>query len=170
MMSSLIHSNPECDPSEDATNGVGPTKKRPQQSALNFKSRKHKKDAQSSPRATLLVAPLSLLSQWKAELERSSQKGTIQVHIYHGTSKVDLDTLLDEVDADQILVVITSFGTLSSEHGRVVRGGTSWFYDSTCPRGSSSLIIKTNRPQSSGYEWFWMKVGRKQCPHPARTD
>ena len=132
MMSSLIHTNATLDDTVDSGSDSKPTKRKPQ-STLNFKSWGNVALASRKPSATLLVAPLSLLAQWKAELDRSSKKGTIRSYIYHGTSRTDLEALIESDDDEELVVVITSYGTLSSEHNKTVRGGASSFYDGERP-------------------------------------
>lgn len=74
-------------------------------------------------KATLIVAPASLLEQWANEIRRSSQKGTVNVIVWHGQAREDLETMID-VDIDAIDVVITSYGTLASEHARLEKTQT----------------------------------------------
>ncbi len=66
--------------------------------------------ASSRPKATLVVAPMTLLAQWVEELERSS-KDDIYVLMYYGNQRTDLRA---EIEAG-VDVVVTSYGTLASE-------------------------------------------------------
>ncbi|KAG8979771.1 DNA helicase rad5, partial [Tulasnella sp. 427] len=127
MTSSLIHTSRHVDIS-DRSDDPGKSTKRKTQGALNFSKSSIRQPPATSPTATLIVAPLTLLSQWKTELERSSKKGTLKAYIYHGNARADLEALVSS-DDDVINVVITSYGTLSSEHAKHTRGGTSSFYD-----------------------------------------
>ncbi|KAH8119981.1 SNF2 family N-terminal domain-containing protein [Phellopilus nigrolimitatus] len=77
-----------------------------------------KKQATRRSRATLIVAPASLLDQWATELRRSSIKGTVNVSVWHGQGRDDLEAMIDS-DVDAIDIIITSFGTLASEHARL---------------------------------------------------
>jgi SNF2 family DNA or RNA helicase len=65
----------------------------------------------TQPHATLVVAPISLLSQWHSELLRCNKykpaKGGLRVTLYYGNDRGGID------DNDD--VVITSYGTLASE-------------------------------------------------------
>ncbi|KAI0334349.1 hypothetical protein GY45DRAFT_1318351 [Cubamyces sp. BRFM 1775] len=70
------------------------------------------------PTATLIVAPTSLLSQWAEELQRSSKPGTLKVLVWHGQNRLDLDAAVDSGDEGATDVVITSYGTLVSEHAK----------------------------------------------------
>jgi DNA repair protein RAD5 len=85
-------------------------------------TRKNKARAVSSPKATLIVAPTALLSQWELELQRSSKPGTLRIFVWHGSNRLDLDDLLQEDDAEDvtkpIIIVITSYGVLASEHAK----------------------------------------------------
>ncbi len=68
------------------------------------------------PSATLVVAPTSLLSQWSEELERSSKPGTLKVLVWHGQGRLDIEAAIEGEDA--VDVVVTSYGTLVSEHAK----------------------------------------------------
>ncbi|GAA5823645.1 hypothetical protein JCM11251_000709 [Rhodosporidiobolus azoricus] len=78
----------------------------------------------STPRATLVVAPMTLIAQWCDELERSSLKGKgkgggLRVLMYYGGKRVGggekggLQRILEEEGWD---VVVTSYGTLCSDY------------------------------------------------------
>ncbi|GAA5920015.1 hypothetical protein JCM1841_000379 [Sporobolomyces salmonicolor] len=67
-----------------------------------------------TPRATLVVAPMTLLSQWCDELERSSKKGKLRVLMYYGAKRGTGKGLQEEIDGG-VDVIITSYGTLCSD-------------------------------------------------------
>ncbi|KAI0652443.1 SNF2 family N-terminal domain-containing protein [Trametes meyenii] len=77
---------------------------------------KHSARPKKGPSATLIVAPTSLLSQWAEELQRSSKPDTLKVLVWHGQNRLDLDAAVDGDGATD--VVITSYGTLVSEHAK----------------------------------------------------
>lgn len=82
------------------------------------------------PSATLIVAPTSLLGQWAEEIQRSSKPGTLDVTIWHGQNRLDLGALVEGDDGDKIpKVVVTSYGTLASEHAKAYK---SPVFDSKC--------------------------------------
>jgi DNA repair protein RAD5 len=81
--------------------------------------------ASKYPTATLVVAPTSLLSQWSEELERSSMPGTLKVLVWHGQNRLDLESAMQQ--EDMINVVITSYGTLVSEHARLEKTTSAIF-------------------------------------------
>eukprot|EP00127_Corallochytrium_limacisporum_P001808 Clim_evm15s84 gene=Clim_evmTU15s84 len=58
---------------------------------------------------TLVVSPLSLVTQWKEELILHSDIGTDKILIYHGSGRND------KLDFRKYRVVLTSYGTMSSE-------------------------------------------------------
>lgn len=93
-----------------------PIKRRQLKLDKSFRAVKLKDAAMPSrgPLATLVVAPTSLLSQWSEELERSSKPGTLKVLVWHGQGRLDLEAAIESEDA--VDVVITSYGTLVSEH------------------------------------------------------
>ena len=73
------------------------------------------------PMATLVVAPTSLLNQWEEELRRSSKQGSLEVFVWHGQNRLDLDGILEGDDNQVVKVVITSYGVLASEHAKMDR-------------------------------------------------
>ncbi|KAF5323584.1 hypothetical protein D9611_005558 [Ephemerocybe angulata] len=103
-----------------------PTRKNAKQLKLNsaFKAVARKSGPLKPPSATLIVAPTSLLAQWAEELQRSSKKGTLDVLVWHGQNRLDLDSMVDEEEdgtgkkTKPLKVVITSYGTLASEHSK----------------------------------------------------
>jgi DNA repair protein RAD5 len=71
---------------------------------------------------TLVVAPMSLLSQWELETKAASNPNTIKPYIYYGNEKrANLQTLLSMKSAPD--VVITSYGTILSEYTQLVKSG-----------------------------------------------
>lgn len=85
-----------------------------------------KRDARSdyAKYTTLVVAPMSLLSQWESEAYSASKPGSTRVLVYYGltASSVNLRKLLCGPDAEKKAphVVITSYGTLVSEHNQLI--------------------------------------------------
>lgn len=60
---------------------------------------------------TLIVCPMTLLGQWKTEIETHSKQGTLSVYAHYGTGRTkDIDVLLNYD------VVITTYGVLASDH------------------------------------------------------
>lgn len=117
MLSALIQTargpeEPEPEPSRR------PKKRRQLKLDKSFRSLTVKAPRKSSkgPSATLVVAPTSLLSQWCEELERSSQAGTLKVIVWHGQGRLDLEAAVE--GDNPVDVVITSYGTLASEHAK----------------------------------------------------
>ena len=125
MLSSLMQTNRGNlgDAQDDPVDEHRPSK--PKQLKLDkaFKPTQRQTPTASKSRATLIVAPASLLDQWSTELQRSSQKGTVNAIVWHGQSRDDLQSMIDVDDA--IDVVITSYGTLASEHAKTERGSMS---------------------------------------------
>ena len=89
------------------------------------------------PSATLIVAPTSLLAQWAEELQRSSEPDTLNAIVWHGQNRLDLDSA---VDNDGVInVVITSYGTLVSEHAKHERQSSSVFESTSSTKISHNL-------------------------------
>ncbi|KAK2744248.1 hypothetical protein FQN57_004333 [Myotisia sp. PD_48] len=79
------------------------------------KEKRKKKEIPSTvKKGTLVVAPLALIKQWESELEsRVERSHRLKVCVYHGAARTKHGNELDKFD-----VVITTYGTLSSEHGK----------------------------------------------------
>lgn len=83
-----------------------------------FDSAESKKDDNAPPasklsKSTLVVAPLALIKQWESEiLDKVEKTHRLRVCLYHGTNRAKTATSLDDYD-----VVITTYGTLTSESG-----------------------------------------------------
>ncbi|GAA5841303.1 hypothetical protein JCM9279_000609 [Rhodotorula babjevae] len=82
-------------------------------SATGNKGKRSKLKA-GTPRATLVVAPMTLLSQWCDELERSSKGRKMRVVMYYGNKRESGSDLLRDID-EGVDVVVTSYGTLCSD-------------------------------------------------------
>lgn len=69
---------------------------------------------------TLVVAPMSLLSQWELETESCSKEGTepVRAFVYYGNEKkTNLQRLLGTKGAPD--VIVTSYGTVLSEYTKL---------------------------------------------------
>ncbi|KIY50627.1 hypothetical protein FISHEDRAFT_39163 [Fistulina hepatica ATCC 64428] len=75
------------------------------------------------PHATLIVAPTSLLTQWGDELHRSAKSGKVDVLVWHGQGRLNLESFVDDDDDESserpVKIVVTSYGILASEHARL---------------------------------------------------
>ena len=64
--------------------------------------------------STLVIAPMSIISQWKSEADNSSNPGTLKTIIYYGADKaLDLPSLCASPAAPE--VIVTSYGVVLSE-------------------------------------------------------
>ncbi|KAL3597627.1 hypothetical protein D5086_009264 [Populus alba] len=76
----------------------------------------------------LIICPMTLLGQWKAELEIHAQPGSLSVYVHYGQSRVKDANFLAQSN-----VVITTYGVLASDfsaEGAVGNGGlysVHWF-------------------------------------------
>jgi SNF2 family DNA or RNA helicase len=61
-------------------------------------------------KATLLVCPLSVVSNWEEQIRTHITPGTLSIHVYHGSNRIQDVKELAKYD-----VVITSYHTLASE-------------------------------------------------------
>lgn len=131
MVASLLHANKpdEADEADDDDDGDERAKqvekKGPRQTSLASafaKSSQQQQKHVSAGQVTLVVAPMSLVGQWRSELERASQPGTMSIMLYYAEGKADL---LDRLEGGSVDVVITSYGTLVSEYKRYIDSGGS---------------------------------------------
>ncbi|KAB8227514.1 putative SNF2 family helicase/ATPase [Aspergillus alliaceus] len=66
-------------------------------------------------KSTLVVAPLALIKQWESEiLDKVETSHKLRVCVYHGNTRTKAGDNLGDYD-----VVITTYGTLTSEHGAI---------------------------------------------------
>lgn len=75
----------------------------------------------SAHKTTLVIAPMSLLSQWQSEAENASKEGTLKSIVYYGNEKTDnLQALCCDANiASAPDVVITSYGVVLSEFTQI---------------------------------------------------
>jgi DNA repair protein RAD5 len=78
-----------------------------------------------APCTTLVVSPMSLLSQWESEAVKSSKPGTMRSLVYYGNEKAtNLQTLCSAANAANAPnVIITSYGVVLSEFNQVASSG-----------------------------------------------
>ncbi|KIR74274.1 DNA repair protein RAD5 [Cryptococcus deuterogattii CA1014] len=135
MMASLIHTNRE---EKLATNFEpqnkdeveGETDEEPASKRIKFKQVTLSNQwravptapkVESSTRATLVVCPVSLAAQWHDELRKMSQQGSINSYMWYGGDRVDIEALLAGEGKERVDVIVTSYGTLSSEYQKWLR-------------------------------------------------
>ncbi|ORZ29773.1 SNF2 family N-terminal domain-domain-containing protein [Catenaria anguillulae PL171] len=91
--------------------------------------------------ATLVVCPMSLLSQWSSELVASSQDKSIQVFEYYGPNRT-LPSLFSTTSSstrsrsrsqpntsDKLTVIVTTYGVVMSEFNNASVGGSRPLFD-----------------------------------------
>ncbi|KXJ92279.1 SNF2 family N-terminal domain-domain-containing protein [Microdochium bolleyi] len=61
-------------------------------------------------KATLLVCPLSTITNWEEQIKAHIKPGSLKYHIYHGSSRIKDAKKLAELD-----LVITTYGSVASE-------------------------------------------------------
>lgn len=85
-----------------------------------------------APCTTLVIAPMSLLSQWKSEAEKASKAGTMKIELYYGNEKsANLQALCCSANAASAPdVVITSYGIVLSEFSTIsAKNGDKSFHN-----------------------------------------
>jgi DNA repair protein RAD5 len=128
MMASLIHLNREGDAPDDPTQTTPPAEDEQAAKRRKFKqvtlSNQWRavptvpKSAAAPPRATLVVCPVSLASQWGEELGKMSEKGSLNSFMWYGNDRTDIDRLMSLEGRKKVDVLITSYGTLASEFAK----------------------------------------------------
>lgn len=91
--------------------------------ALMLRNRKSNDDEHSenapstkTSNTTLVVAPLALIKQWESEIiDKVEKSHKLRICLYHGANRAKTASALDTYD-----VVITTYGTLTSESGTAV--------------------------------------------------
>lgn len=87
---------------------------------------------QSAPCTTLVIAPMSLLSQWQSEAEKASKEGTMKIELYYGNEKAaNLQALCCASNATKAPdLVITSYGVVLSEFSSIAaKNGDKSFHN-----------------------------------------
>ncbi|KAH9472102.1 hypothetical protein Pst134EA_002728 [Puccinia striiformis f. sp. tritici] len=117
----LVKPQPESDDDDDDDAGYGSDKKpqiksqdqvAPQSDITPFQLGSKKKNSPGKSHATLVVCPLTLLDQWKDELERCHK--ALKVFVYHSATKGGLNASTDKYD-----VVITTYNIVANEWGTI---------------------------------------------------
>ncbi|KAL4980911.1 SNF2 family N-terminal domain-containing protein [Aspergillus desertorum] len=68
-------------------------------------------------KSTLVVAPLALIKQWESEIKTKVEPShSLRVLVYHGNARAKATDRLDDYD-----VVITTYGTMTSEHNAAAK-------------------------------------------------
>ncbi|KAG5665836.1 hypothetical protein KAF25_009961 [Fusarium avenaceum] len=93
---------------------------------------KNSESVLDAPCTTLVVAPMSLLSQWQSEAEKASKDGTMKIELYYGNEKAsNLQGLCCASNAANAPdLVITSYGVVLSEFSSLAaRNGDKSFHN-----------------------------------------
>lgn len=64
----------------------------------------------NGPKSTLIICPLSVLSNWVTQLEEHTEPGSLGVYLYHGADRIRDPKLLSEFD-----IVLTTYNILANE-------------------------------------------------------
>jgi DNA repair protein RAD5 len=178
MLASLIHTNREGEvegtssDGDDALDEDGePVAKRPKFRQLTLSKQWQPVQKQPSdgiehakpPHATLVVCPVSLAKQWQEELGRMSVEGSLNTRLWYGNERGDLDVLLGGEKDERVDVIITSYGTLASEHSKWIKNRDKANYDGGGLFDSEFVLIDSWRTcaderiqQSRGSESYWV--------------
>ncbi|CEP61022.1 DNA helicase RAD5 LALA0_S02e04984g [Lachancea lanzarotensis] len=77
---------------------------------------------------TLIVVPMSLLSQWQQEFDKASAADNVHCEIYYGGTTGSLRTLLTKTK-NPPAVLLTTYGTVQHEWSRLATNGTAHVED-----------------------------------------
>jgi hypothetical protein len=73
-------------------------------------------------KTTLLVSPLSTISNWEEQIQAHVQEGTLKYHIYHGSRRETDPKVLAEYD-----LVITTYQVIASEWNKHMKDKEGYF-------------------------------------------
>jgi DNA repair protein RAD5 len=168
MLASLIHTNregeAEPDSKADSNDQEGePVAKRPKFRQITLskqwtpiqKQQQTSPEVQKPPHATLVVCPVSLAKQWQEELGRMSVEGSLITKLWYGNERGDLDVLLSGEKEERVDVVITSYGTLASEHSKWMKNREKSNYEGG---GLFDGTHKISDCLSCGQTWYPLYV------------
>lgn len=86
----------------------------------NFTSQEDQDGGPYAASTTLVVVPMSLLSQWKEEFERSNRNASNHCIVYYGEqTDVDLKRSLCLPKKKPPIIILTTYGVVLSEHLRL---------------------------------------------------
>ncbi|KAE8377313.1 SNF2 family N-terminal domain-containing protein [Aspergillus bertholletiae] len=92
-----------------------------------------------APYTTLVVAPISLLSQWESEALKASESGSMKVLMYYGNEKsVNLRELCAAGNPTAPNVIVTSYGVVLSEYRQMLSSAT---FSAATPGGLFSVEL-----------------------------
>ncbi|EAW06622.1 putative SNF2 family helicase/ATPase [Aspergillus clavatus NRRL 1] len=101
-----------------STDGVRKSNAKDDDSSTEDEDEENNKPRKLPPglsKSTLVVAPLALIKQWESEIAAKVEAShKLRVCVYHGNTRAKATDNLDTYD-----VVITTYGTLTSEYGAV---------------------------------------------------
>ncbi|KAK0388368.1 hypothetical protein NLU13_4613 [Sarocladium strictum] len=97
-----------------------------------------------APCTTLVIAPMSLLAQWRSEAEKASKAGTMKTELYYGNEKsANLQALCCSANAASAPdLVITSYGIVLSEFSSIsAKNGDRSFHNGIFSLNFFRIII-----------------------------
>ena len=68
-------------------------------------------------RCTLIVCPVSVLSNWTSQTEQYVLPGVLSMHLYHGANRHDI---IPSVKAGLVDVLLVSYHTLAADYGAAI--------------------------------------------------
>jgi DNA repair protein RAD5 len=164
MMASLIHLNREGDTAEPGSSPPVEDEhaaKKPKFKQVTLSNQWRAvptvAKAATAPRATLVVCPVSLASQWHEELGKMSEKGSITSFMWYGNDRVDVDRLLSQEGKKKVDVIITSYGTLASEFQKWWKNKDKSSYEGGSIFDRESTVHAVADEQTTSFESYWMK-------------
>ncbi|KAJ1279353.1 hypothetical protein BS78_04G149100 [Paspalum vaginatum] len=97
--------------SEEAS-GLGESHDAVKKLASPFSFSKHKKPkAPLIGGGNLIVCPMTLISQWKAEIEAHTKPGSVNIYVHYGQNRPKEASFIGQSD-----IVLTTYGVVSSEY------------------------------------------------------
>ena len=76
--------------------------------------------ADEHPQCTLIVCPVSVMSNWDGQIEQHVEEDILKIGFYQGSSR---KSLLPQIHSGEINVLLVSYQTLASEFTKVFGKG-----------------------------------------------
>ncbi|WVZ75201.1 hypothetical protein U9M48_023282 [Paspalum notatum var. saurae] len=96
----------------EAASGLGESHDAVKKLASPFSFSKHKKPkAPLIGGGNLIICPMTLISQWKAEIEAHTKPGSVNIYVHYGQNRPKEPSFIGQSD-----IVLTTYGVVSSEY------------------------------------------------------
>jgi len=74
----------------------------------------------ATTRCTLIVCPVSVMSNWQHQVNEHVEEGVLTMRMYHGANRTEI---LPDVKAGEVDILLVSYHTLAAEYGNAYSNG-----------------------------------------------